>query len=57
MFAIVGPVVHVIQGREQVSALPFVYVLLENEEEAAYSKVFYIVMSSAQTAGIAATLS
>lgn len=32
------------------------YVLLENKEEPAYSNVFYIVMSSAQTAGIAATL-
>ena len=51
-----GSVVEVIQGREQTLALPFVYSLLENKEEVAYSKVFEAIMSSAQTLGIAATL-
>jgi len=52
LFTILGPTTQTTNGTDQVIGLPLVYALLESKEEAAYSKVYEIILSEAQKFGI-----
>jgi len=52
LFAILGPTTQTTNGTDQLIGLPLVYALLESKEEAAYSKVYEVILSEAQKFGI-----
>ena len=56
LFAIVGSVIQIHQGKEQIVALPFIDALLESKEEDAYSKVFEVTLAGSQRLGVPVTL-
>ena len=56
LFAILGSVVQIHQGKEQIVALPFVYALLESKQEVSYSKVFEVTLHQCQQLGVPVTL-
>ena len=43
LFAILGSVIQMHQGKEQIVALPFVYALLESKEEFAYPLILSVM--------------